>query len=249
MASAGAGAAEFDHQVKLLLIGDSAVGKTSILLRYVDSRFSSTFITTIGIDVSAPQSLLTVAAPLVIQPRGSADTRAPLRAAALHLPPPPTRRCCACQFKFKTLKIGEQRVKLQIWDTAGQERFHTITTSYFRGAKAVALVYDCTSRASFENIEGWAGQIKEHAGNIVRILVGNKCDKSKDVVVSEDEGRALAMRHKMQFFPTSAKSGYNVDEMFTACAEEVLKTESARRKSGSGLDLGAGGGGRSGCAC
>lgn len=43
-------------------------------------------------------------------------------------------------------------MKLQIWDTAGQERFHTITTSYYRGAMGIMLVYDISNEKSFENI-------------------------------------------------------------------------------------------------
>jgi Ras-related protein Rab-8A len=39
-----------DYNSKILLIGDSAVGKTSIMMRYVNDKFSSSFITTIGID-------------------------------------------------------------------------------------------------------------------------------------------------------------------------------------------------------
>lgn len=58
-------------------------------------------------------------------------------------------------FKIKTVPIDNHVVKLQIWDTAGQERFRTITTSYFRGAQGILLVYDVCDRGSFENISNW----------------------------------------------------------------------------------------------
>ena len=57
-------------------------------------------------------------------------------------------------FKIKNVEIEGKRIKLQIWDTAGQERFRTITTSYFRGAQGILLVYDVTDRRSFEVREG-----------------------------------------------------------------------------------------------
>lgn len=41
------------------------------------------------------------------------------------------------------------------WDTAGQDRFKTITSSYYRGANGIAIVYDITDRCSFENVRGW----------------------------------------------------------------------------------------------
>lgn len=46
-------------------------------------------------------------------------------------------------------------------DTAGQERFHTITTSYYRGAMGIMLVYDITNAKSFENISKWLRNIDE----------------------------------------------------------------------------------------
>jgi Ras-related protein Rab-8A len=65
----------------------------------------------------------------------------------------------------------------QIWDTAGQERFRTITTSYFRGAQGILLVYDVTDRNSFISIRNWVAQIQMHADvNVNKILIGNKCD-------------------------------------------------------------------------
>jgi len=46
-------------------------------------------------------------------------------------------------------------------DTAGQERFHTITTSYYRGAMGIMLVYDITNGKTFENISKWLRNIDE----------------------------------------------------------------------------------------
>lgn len=64
-------------------------------------------------------------------------------------------------FKIKTVELRGKKIKLQIWDTAGQERFHTITTSYYRGAMGIMLVYDITNEKSFENIVKWLRNIDE----------------------------------------------------------------------------------------
>jgi Ras-related protein Rab-8A len=63
-------------------------------------------------------------------------------------------------FKIKHIKLEGKKVKLQIWDTAGQERFRTITTSYFRGAQGIMLVFDVTDRKTFINIKNWMSQIQ-----------------------------------------------------------------------------------------
>ena len=62
-------------------------------------------------------------------------------------------------FKVKYVNIDGKKIKLQIWDTAGQERFRTITTSYFKGAQGILLVYDITDRESFENVDTWITEI------------------------------------------------------------------------------------------
>jgi len=63
-------------------------------------------------------------------------------------------------FKIKNIQLDNKRIKLQIWDTAGQERFRTITTSYFRGAQGILLVYDVTDRQTFLSIRNWVQQIQ-----------------------------------------------------------------------------------------
>ena len=52
-------------------------------------------------------------------------------------------------FKLKNIEVKGKKIKLQVWDTAGQERFRTITTSYYKGAQAIIVVFDITDRDSF----------------------------------------------------------------------------------------------------
>jgi len=165
----------YDMQIKLLMIGDSGVGKTCLLLRYANDSFSPTFITTIGID-----------------------------------------------FKIKNIQLDGKRIKLQIWDTAGQERFRTITTSYFRGAQGILLVYDVTDRQSFTSIRNWVAQIQMHADvNVNKILIGNKCDMQDQRVVSTAEGDTLAKEYNIHFYETSAKQDISVDKSFVKIATEI----------------------------
>ena len=70
-----------------------------------------------------------------------------------------------------------KNVKLQIWDTAGQERFKTITSSYYKGAHGIILVYDITDKKSFKDIETWMEEVESHADNdVVQLIIGNKND-------------------------------------------------------------------------
>ena len=151
------------------------MGKSCLLLRYTDDSFTTSFITTNGID-----------------------------------------------FKIKNIQLDNKRIKLQIWDTAGQERFRTITTSYFRGAQGILLVFDVTDRQTFLSIRNWVAQIQMHADvNVNKILIGNKCDIVEQRAVSTEEGEALAKEYNIQFFETSAKQDINVERAFLHIASNV----------------------------
>jgi small GTP-binding protein len=123
------------------------------------------------------------------------------------------------------IEINGTEVKLQIWDTAGQERFQTITTAYFRNAMGVILVYDITEEESFKHVSKWLERIEQHAtrpGNVIKILVGNKCDMEERRKVSKEAGRALADQNKMLFFETSAKLGLSSDKAFTSVRDVII---------------------------
>ena len=75
-------------------------------------------------------------------------------------------------FKVKTVCIGGKTLKLTIWDTAGQERFRTLTSSYYRGAHGIIVVYDITNLDSFKNVKRWLEEINKYAReNVNKLLV------------------------------------------------------------------------------
>jgi Ras-related protein Rab-1A len=76
--------------------------------------------------------------------------------------------------RFRTVKIADKTVKLQIWDTAGQERFRTITSAYYRGADGIIMVYDVTVRDSFNHVREWLQEVDKYASaDTCKLLIGN----------------------------------------------------------------------------
>ncbi|CBI30634.3 unnamed protein product, partial [Vitis vinifera] len=81
------------------------------------------------------------------------------------------------EFATRSIRVDDKVVKAQIWDTAGQERYRAITSAYYRGAVGALLVYDVTRHVTFENVERWLKELRDHTdSNIVIMLVGNKAD-------------------------------------------------------------------------
>ncbi|KAI1732152.1 ras family domain-containing protein [Ditylenchus destructor] len=126
-------------------------------------------------------------------------------------------------YRSKLLDIDKYRVKLQIYDTAGQERFRSITSSYYRDADALLLVFDVTNRTSFENTRDWLAQVREYAKETVQItLVGNKIDLATQRKVKTDEAKQLAQSYNISYIETSAKNGHNVQDAFSDLAKRLM---------------------------
>lgn len=125
-------------------------------------------------------------------------------------------------FRIKTVEIEGKRYKLQIWDTAGQERFRTITSSYYRGAMGIVIVYDVTDPQTFNDVSSWLKAIDTHASEKVdKILVGNKCDLQNYRIIDFESGKELADRNNMKFCETSAKKNINVDKVFLLILDSI----------------------------
>ena len=167
----------YDYLFKLLLIGDSGVGKSSILLQYTDGDFNDSFISTIGVD-----------------------------------------------FRIKTTAHNGKIVKLQIWDTAGQERFRTITSSYYRGAHAIMIVYDITDLTSFIHTKQWLSEI-DHLANedVFKIIVGNKTDLENQRVVDKKSVEEFCNELDLYHIETSAKNSSKIEDAFLYISNELQK--------------------------
>ncbi|KAM4068171.1 Ras family protein [Hirsutella rhossiliensis] len=206
--------------VKLVLLGEAAVGKSSLVLRFVNNDFQENKEPTIG-------------------------------AAFL------TQKC----------NLPTRTIKFEIWDTAGQERFASLAPMYYRNAQAALVVYDLTKPTSLVKAKHWVAELQRQASpGIVIALVGNKLDLagSGDArKVSTEEAQAYAEEESLLFFETSAKTGHNVSEVFTAIANAIPETslKSARAAGASAAATRAGeeqrvnlggprdAGAKDGCAC
>jgi Ras-related protein Rab-1A len=170
---------QYDYLAKMVMIGDSGVGKSCLMKRFSDGVFVENYISTIGVD-----------------------------------------------FSIRTIDLDGKIAKLQIWDTAGQERFRTITTSYYRGANAIIVVFDLSHRTSFENITSWMKEVREYArSDVTMLLVGNKMDLGREVTT--EEAQAMADHLKVPYVETSARNATNVDAAFIKCASDFVKQEAA----------------------
>ena len=166
---------DYELLFKIIIVGESCVGKTNIISRYLNDEFKYDVMNTLGVELGT-----------------------------------------------KYLKIKEKKAKLQIWDTAGQERFHSIISSYFKGAHGCFIVYDITSETSFNKVDNWFEESKRNADKDVSIIiVGNKCDLEEDRVITKEMGEEKAKNFNCPFFETSAKSKVNINEIFQEMLDDI----------------------------
>lgn len=149
-------------------------------------------------------------------------------------------------FLSKTLYLEDRTVRLQLWDTAGQERFRSLIPSYIRDSSVAVVVYDVTSRASFDSVPRWVQEVRaERGGDVVVFVVGNKTDLVERRQVSIEEGDARARELGVSFVETSAKAGFNVKALFRKIAASLPGLEGAAGAAVGNGKAGAGGAGGS----
>lgn len=166
-----------DLKIKIVVIGDSGVGKTNLIKRFLSHTFDENSKATVGVE-----------------------------------------------FISKSYKINNHIFKIEIWDTAGEERYKSITSIYYKGSKGALIVYDITSKISFDNIGKWITEIREKTSkDISLMLVGNKTDLKQYREVSTEQAMNKAKLIGIPIMETSALDSTNVKEAFYDLLKEIYK--------------------------
>lgn len=198
----------WDYIAKLVCIGDSGTGKSSLTIRLCEGRFSPHHDVTIGVEFGSRIVPVGPPANASLDPSTSSTSGLPSSASPQQ----------------------QKKMKLSLWDTAGQETYKSITRSYFRGASGALLVFDITRRSTFEHATDWLHDLRQIAEEGIEVLlVGNKSDlASRSVGIAGENKRAVTPQEAeewcrrngvMRYVETSAKSGEGVEKAFLEVAE------------------------------
>ena len=169
---------EPNYIIKICLLGEANVGKTSLVYRFIENKFRESYKSTLGVNLLKKD------------------------------------------LSFK--EYGE--VTAQIWDLGGQESFRSLRRLYLEGANGALLIYDCTQTKTFEKLHDWIQDFRNARGDAPVLLIGNKIDL-ENIKVDQDEANEFAKNYHVNFLPTSAKTGSNVEEAFTEIAKTILGKE------------------------
>ena len=165
---------QFDLSFKIIVIGDTSVGKSCLTMKATKDYFENYYSPTVG-------------------------------------------------FEFYTfnVKIDEQNIRLQIWDTCGQEEYRSLIQNFYRNSSLAIMVYSIDNEKSFENLEIWLNEIKLKGNpDVIIFLIGNKIDLEDNREVPTEKGEQFYKDNKLSLFlETSAKTGKNVEDVFTNAAK------------------------------
>jgi len=180
---------------KVFIVGEPGVGKTSMMLRFIDDTF---------LEDTAPTS-------------GGQPG------------------------KKRQIEVDGKSVEIVLFDTDGQERFGNITCSLYQGMHGIIIAYDVNNTDTFKSVDNWVTEMERYArSDVVVFMVGNKTDADQRKV-STETAEKYAQDKGYPFMETSAKTGENVDAMFTKLAQAMVaryvKTENKPAASTLG-DLG-----------
>jgi small GTP-binding protein len=173
------------YVLKMVALGDGAVGKTSCIMRYTQNSFGDTYKATIGTNIAVKNI--------------EVEVRPGVRSVA----------------------------QVVLWDLAGQPTYRDLRSRYMVGASIAFIVYDVTRPPTFLNVASWYDNFAAVSPEAAVILVANKVDR-EDRVVPMEAGEMFSRWRNIEYIETSAKTGENIEQMFTRCVESAIRSEEER---------------------
>ncbi|MES1909524.1 MAG: Ras-related protein RABD2c, variant 2 [Cercozoa sp. M6MM] len=192
---------DYDFLFKLVLIGDSGVGKSCLLLRFADDNFTDSYISTIGVDFRF-RTVTIDGKSVKLQIWDTAG-----------------------QERFKTITSAYYRGAhgIIMVEPCTLEPC-TLSVYWVCLMFAACQVYDTTNLESFHHVEEWLGEVNRHASeNTLKLLVGNKADLTNERAVTTEDAKAFAERLSIPFLETSAKDATNVEQAFLTMAKDLIE--------------------------
>ncbi|TYZ57572.1 hypothetical protein PybrP1_009187 [[Pythium] brassicae (nom. inval.)] len=124
-------------------------------------------------------------------------------------------------YGVKPVQVHGEEVRVNFWDLSGLPEFLEVRNEFYKDTQGGILMFDVTSRKSFEALESWLREAaKFGAGKFPCVLCGNKVDRMR--AVTEDEARAYARAKGFEYFETSACTGVNINDAFHALFSLVV---------------------------
>ena len=128
-------------------------------------------------------------------------------------------------FMTKNVKVDVHDCHLTLWDFAGENRFRVLFPSYCSGASGALLLFDLTSRSTFEGLKDWIELIDKSSKNVIKLLIGSKSDLKEHRQIPLDEALAFQKKYNIaNYLECSSKTGENVDKIFETLTGSILQT-------------------------
>ncbi|BFZ18765.1 hypothetical protein BsWGS_21804 [Bradybaena similaris] len=126
--------------------------------------------------------------------------------------------------EIETVTSAGKMALVRLCDTGGQERYRSLTSSYYRGAHGVLLLFDLKHQTSLDNVDSWLADLDTYssAASCTRVLLGSNCT-AKDRTVPPQTARRYAENRSLPYIEFDSTQFYNVIESLQLIVERIAK--------------------------
>lgn len=191
---------------KVIVLGDSGVGKTTLVKKFVEKRFLEETAATIGVEFDSK----IISIQEMIKPE--------------------LKRKYEAERSTYIINVDDEHInklKMQIWGCSGQERFNSIIKNYYREVMGALFICDLTNHQSLIHLKKWIDEFTNtytgmlDISEVSKLIVATKSDLKNSITVKEEELATFAEKENIPYFIVSSKSD-NVDHIFGALANEMF---------------------------